>query len=159
MVAPSLLVEAKMTQLQFLFASALIVLTLLFLVFVLQYSDEATIPQPQVYRGYYYEGLEAANFYSCDHSESWWITYKYPYLSREYRRLTGIHSAEADDIKPIYTEVRGELSGPGRYGGLGLAQHSLRIREVIATNHVYTSDRQCKPAAPHWPIVAFEYEQ
>lgn len=147
-----------MHQFRFLIGPALLAIVLLFAALVAQMDGGRISPELQTYRGYYFEGLETSNFYPCDYEEMWRIEPSVPYLSREYRRITNVQSVSVDNIAPIYVELSGRVSELGKYGHLGLANRELSVMETIATDRIYKSDRQCKPATEHWPIVVFEYE-
>ena len=136
-----------MHQFRFLVVPAVLAIVLSFAAVVAQMDNGVIDPKPQTYKGYYYEGLEASNFYPCDYGEHWWIEPQVTYLSREYRRITSIQRVAADDIEPIYVELRGRLSELGKYGHMGLAHRKFDVDKVVVTNRVYQTDRQCKPAA------------
>ena len=147
-----------MTQFRVLIATAVLAVFLSFIAFVAQMNKGVIPPEPQNYKGYYFEGLEAPNFYPCDFDEHWEVAPKVPHLSQEYRRITAIQKASTDGVEPIYAELRGHLSDRGNYGHLGLADRKLDVIETVVTSRVYKTDRQCKPGAETWPIVVFEYD-
>lgn len=73
-----------------------------------------------VYRGRFAQGFEMSSFVPCDGEEDWWAVGNLQPITRE----------APYDYSPVYVEVTGAVTEPGRYGHLGAYDRELNIREV-----------------------------
>jgi hypothetical protein len=71
-----------------------------------------------IFRGRYANGFETTSFTPCGSTENWWVE--------------GNVEGAPYDYTPVYVELRGTPSEPGRHGHNGAYQRAFRVREVLA---------------------------
>lgn len=80
------------------------------------------------FRGMYSEGFEVSAFRPCGSAEKWWVGVPGP-LHAEYEKLTTQRYVE------IYVVVRGDTSGEGRVGHMGLYTRYMSVDSVVVARH------------------------
>jgi len=87
----------------------------------------------ELYRGLYVGGFEHSDFMPCGTQERWWLQGEaYAQIQAavtEKRRTPG--NTDWTLSSPVYVELRGSLSKPGRYGHMGAYSRQLNAQKLI----------------------------
>ena len=107
-------------------------LFLLMMFIPLLLSGCALTPTTQTYTGVYAEGLETMTFHADGQSEPWSVAGGAGVYALQ-AAVPPIYSAEGGPRAPfrVRATIRGEVSGPGRYGHLGLFRREISITDVV----------------------------
>lgn len=90
------------------------------------------------FRGMYSAGFEVSAFRPCGSGERWWVSAPGP-LYAAYQRLTVVPYQE------IYAVIRGDTSGVGQVGHLGLYARYLAVDSLVEARLLTDTTRAIRP--------------
>jgi hypothetical protein len=90
------------------------------------------------FRGHYSAGFEEEAFLPCGVAERWWVFNAGPIRTRYVE-------VGARPYEPVFAVIRGDTSGLGHVGHLGLYQRFVRVHEVVHMERLDSLALQRRP--------------